>query len=429
MIEQIVRGPLLIPSGDGKVAFHPDGALAADRNGILEFAGDWSELKQQLPASPPPVRLSDGTMLPPLLDIHTHISQHPIRGRFVEGVPENAPGGRLLAGLKRNVYPAETRCHDRAHAEQIIADFRNDALAAGVVGGAAYMTVSASAAEAALAALPETWSVGMVLMNQNCPGDLRTDEANLERDMTRLAERFGRRCIVTDRFAVAVTSPLRKRAVKFADRFGLRTQTHLNEQIGEKQWIEKELYPQAESYTAVYRDDGLLNHQCILAHCIQMTASEWPILVQSGSVIAHCPTSNLLLGSGIMSLDRVIEHKIPYAIATDVGASPTVSMLAEMGRFLQVHTGRSVWATPAEALFRATLAPALVLGLDEKLGQMEPGRPMSFIEVRSRNSGVAATADEAIRGLIPGNLDNPESSVTRVTLMGKPVYELRDRHA
>jgi guanine deaminase len=269
----------------------------------------------------------------------------------------------------------------------------------------------------------------MVLMNQNCPDNLRTDEANLQRDVTRLARRFGRRFIITDRFAVAVTSPLRQQAVKLAERFGLRTQTHLNEQVGEKQFIEKELYPKSESYTAVYRDDGLLNHQCILAHCIQMKASEWPILVESESVIAHCPTSNLLLGSGIMSLDRVIEHKIPYAIATDVGASPTVSLLAEIGRFLQVHAGRSGRATSGEALFRATLAPARILGLGESLGRLEAGRPMSFIEVRGGDSTGGVTADEAIRALIPGNLDDPRPAVVRVTLMGKPVFEMRGGHA
>jgi guanine deaminase len=429
MIEQIVRGPLLIPREDGSVLFYPDGALAGDKQGMLQFAGDWADLKGKLPSDPPAIRQSDGAMLPPLLDVHTHISQHPIRGRFVEGVPEDAPGGRLLAGLKRNVYPAEARCRDEAHAAKVVQDFLADTLAHGVVGGAAYMTVSAMATETALATLPQSWSVGMVLMNQNSPADLRTDERALEQDVARLAGRFGRRLIITDRFAVAVTSPLRKQAVKLAATLGLRTQTHLNEQVGEKQLIENELYPDAASYTAVYRDDGLLNHQCILAHCIQMKASEWPILVESNSVIAHCPTSNLLLGSGVMPLDEVMEHKIPYAIATDVGASPTVSMLAEMRRFLQVHAGRSSHATAGEALFRSTLAPARILGLEQEMGRLETGRPMSFIEVRANNTTGNTGANEAIRRLLPSNPDNPERTVRRVTLAGKTVFEARGRDA
>ena len=240
---------------------------------------------------------------PPLLDIHTHIPQHPIRGKFAEGVSAHTPGGLLLNALKRNVFPAEIRCNAIDHARATIESFLADTLSHGVVGGAAYMTVSAAATEIALETLPPTWSVGLVLMNQNCPEDLRTDEPNLERDIASLASRFGTRFIVTDRFAVATNTPLRKRAVALAKQFALRTQTHLNEQHGEKHFVEKELYADAASYTDVYFRDGLLtagllDHRCIVAHCIHMRPDEWSILARTNSVIAHCPTSNLLLESG-----------------------------------------------------------------------------------------------------------------------------------
>jgi guanine deaminase len=430
MLDQIIRGPLLIPSDDGRVTFFRDGALASDARGTIQFAGDWNELQKQLPADHPPARQSLGTMLPPLLDIHTHIPQHPIRGRFADGVPDNAPGGKLLNALRKNVFPAEARCGNNDYTRKVVADFLADTLAHGVVGGAAYMTVSAAATEIALELLPSTWSVGLVLMNQNTPPDLLTDEPNLEADITRLAARFGKRFIVTDRFAVAVTSPLRKRAALLAGKLGLRTQTHLNEQPAEKQFVERDLYPKSASYTAVYQEDGLLDHHCILAHCIHQTPPEWPIITQTNSVIAHCPTSNLLLGSGLMSLDSVIEKQIPYALATDVGASPTVSMLAEMGRFLQVHEGKTSRATPTEALYRSTLAPAKILGLN--MGDLKPGQPMSFIEVQSVSSSSPSPSTlgegrgegliDPIAALLPINLDVPEMSIRRVTLAGRTVF-------
>jgi guanine deaminase len=423
VLEQVVRGPLLVPRPGGTVAFFADGALAADAGGVLRFAGDWKKLSEDLPAGVP-VRGSDGILLPPLIDIHTHVPQHPIRGRFVEGVAADAPEGRLLAGLRRNVFPAEARCRDRAYAERVTREFLADTLAHGVVGGAAYMTPSVDAAEVALSVLPETWGVGQVLMDRNCPPDLCTDDASVEADAERLAGRFGRRVIVTDRFAVAVSTPLRRRASALAARLGLRTQTHLNEQPAEKRLVERTLYPDAASYTDVYRRDGLLDHRCIAAHCVHMTGPEWSILRDSSTAIAHCPTSNLLLGSGVMNLDEAIDRGIAYALGTDVGASPTVSMLAEMARFLQVHAGRSARATPAEALHRATLAPAEILGLDRELGRLEPGRPMSFIEVEPA-SQVAPTAsvDAVIGSLLPVNLDAPAESVRRVTLGGQVVFE------
>jgi guanine deaminase len=332
------------------------------------------------------------------------------------------------------VFPAEARCADESIATRVAEAFLRDTLAQGVVGGAAYMTPSTVATEAALAILPQTWSVGLVGMNQNCPPDLRTDEPNLEADYEQLVKRFGKRVIATDRFAVAVNSPLRRRISAIALKLGLRTQTHLNEQVGEKSFVETELYPGVGTYTKVYNQDGLLDHACILAHCIQMMRDEWSIVRDTGSVIAHCPTSNLLLGSGVMSLDDVLERGIPYAIATDVGASPTVSMLAEMGRFLEVHDGHSTRATPSEALYRATLAPAGILGLDASLGRLAVGRPASFIEVRPANGDTLTSPDvrrpdDVIERLIPADLDSPAPRVSRVTLDGRVVFEGRSVHA
>jgi guanine deaminase len=434
VIERIVRGSLLIPR-EGGVDYHAEGALAIDSRGVLAYAGAWTGLGDRLGADPPPVRASDGVMIPPLLDVHTHVPQHPIRGRFCEGVGDCEPGGKLLNGLRRNVFPAEASCADESVATRVAEAFLRDTLAHGVVGGAAYMTPSAVATEAALSVLPEAWSVGLVGMNQNCPPDLRTDEPNLETDYVRLVTRFGRRVIATDRFAVAVNSPLRRQISAIAGKLGLRTQTHLNEQVGEKAFVEMDLYPGVGKYAEVYRRDGLLDHACILAHCIHMLDGEWSIVRDTGSVIAHCPTSNLLLGSGVMSLNDVVERGIPYAIATDVGASPTVSMLAEMGRFLEVHDGRSARATPSEALYRATLAPAEILGLDASLGRLVAGRPASFVEVRPAAGDVFTAlagvrrADDVIQRLIPTDLDSPAPSVSRVTLGGRVVFEGGTVHA
>jgi guanine deaminase len=464
MFDQIVRGPLLVPQEDGLVQFYEDGALAADARGILQFVGNYSELDSEFGTGQEPVvRQSDGIMMPPLLDIHIHIPQHPIRGRFVEGVPENAPGGKLLAGLHRNVFPVEAECAVAERAEKVVRQFLVDTLSHGVVGGAAYMTVSVIATEIALTLLPETWSVGLVMMNQNCPENLRTDEKTFDEDVKRLAKKFGRRLIVTDRFAVAVNTPLRKRASNLAGQFGLRTQTHLNEQIAEKAFVENTLYPHAASYTDVYRKDGLLDHQCIAAHCIQMTGDEWGMLRDSGGVIAHCPTSNFLLGSGVMSLDEVIARKIPFAIATDVGASPTVSMLAEMKRFMAVHAGRSIRATAVEAVYRATLAPAEMLGISSTVGSLKIGSPMSFIEVvaapslgtpgegwgegESERREISSARnhphptvpelkvdrekgpESVIQSLMPEDVNQPASTVERVTMAGETVFERRPAHA
>lgn len=397
MPERIIRGPILNPEGPGRVAFWPDGALLTGADGRLRFAGAWQDLERRLGSSEVPVTRAAGIITPPFLDCHTHIPQFPIRGHFTDGLPDHLREGRLLAGLERNVFPQEARCADEEYAEAVVRDFAEAALSQGVVGGAAYMTVHAAAARTALRLMPTDWSVGLVLMNQHCPSYLRTDEEALEHDACALAAEFGPRLILTDRFAVSVDTPLRRRGVALSERLGLRMQTHLNEQRAEKALVENVLYPGYGGYTDVYRQDGLLDRAPLLAHCIQMRSEEWAMLVRDGVAVAHCPTSNTLLGSGTMPLDEVRGRGLPYALCTDVGASPTPSMLAEMSQFLRVHHGRSDWATPSESLFRATLAPAEILGLDGDIGSFAVGKPLSYIEVEADLTGLASeTADKVI---------------------------------
>ncbi|MGB7156850.1 MAG: amidohydrolase family protein [Tepidisphaeraceae bacterium] len=460
---QTILGPILNPRADGTVEFIPDGAMSGDDSGKIDYIGPAATLPKSLArgersrtASSRPQRRTDNVITPPFLDAHIHIPQHPIRGRFVEGVGGNPPEGRLIAGLNRNVFPAEARCADPHVAQQVVDTFLADTLANGVVGGSAYMTTHVAAAGVALERLPKAWSVGLVLMNQNCPPALCTDEAALDAAVKELAEDFGNRFIVTDRFAVAVSTPLRKRAVALAAKHGLRMQTHLNEQLREKQLVETTLYPEYANYTDVYRRDGLLDRDPILAHCVRMSDEEFDVIAEKRSCVAHCPTSNTLLGSGIMPLDEVVSRGIDYSICTDVGASPTVSILAEMAQFLKVQAGRSRYATPSEALFRATLAPARIMHLDREIGSFAIGKPLSFIEIACGPIPPVARTDDvvlmllgrpAVTTLLRGALDelqragldagpalglverdvndtaiSLESHVRRVTLAGDVVY-------
>src|SRR4051812_30128958 len=239
---QTILGPILNPRPDGSVDFIEDGGMSCDADGTITFIGSRNALPPSLASS----RKSTGLILPPFVDAHIHIPQHPIRGHFMDGVDENPENGRLLAGLNRNVFPAEAKCASRDVAEQIVADFARDTLAQGVIGGAAYMTVHSNATDIALSRLSDFWRVGLVLMEQNCPDYLRVDAQHVDAQMKMLAEKFGERHIVTDRFAVAVGSDLRRRAAQLARDLGVGTQTHLNEQLREKAFVEETLYPQYE---------------------------------------------------------------------------------------------------------------------------------------------------------------------------------------
>ena len=413
---QVIFGPLLNPRPDGSVAYVREGAIACDADGIITYAGRADAVPSPGFFSRKPAgRRSEGILLPPFLDAHTHIPQHPIRGHFLDGVAAHPTEGRLMAGLNRNVFPAEAKCADISVAEQVIDAFARDTLAQGVVGGAAYMTIHRDATHLALQRLGEFWFVGLVLMERNCPANLRVDPPAVIDQMRELAQAFGKRFIVTDRFAVTAGSDLRRRASALAQQLGLRTQTHLNEQLTEKWLVERELYPQYDHYTDVYYRDGLLHARAILAHCIHDTPGELELVARTDSAIAHCPTSNTLLCSGIMPLDDIHSHGIEYAICTDVGASPSTSMLAEMAQYLKVHAGRSNRATPEEALYRCILAPAQVLDIDDRIGSFDVGKPMSFIEVQAFDH--YDSADETIRQGLLGMTADPALSPSLQTAL------------
>jgi guanine deaminase len=405
---QAIRGPVLNPLPEAGVEYFADGLLVGDGRGRIVAVGRCDEVAARLNLDAAAVPQSLGIILPPLLDAHIHIPQHPIRGHFADGIGADPPGGRLLASLERNVFPAEGRCEAPAHARHVVAEFLADTLAQGVIGGAAYMTVHPRATRLALEQLPDTWSVGLVLMNRHCPEFLRTDEASLAADVADLARDFGRRLIVTDRFAVSVDSPLRRRGVAIAKQHGLRMQTHLDEQRAEKRLVEEVLYPAAGSYTAVYAADGLLDCEPILAHCIHLRPEEVELIAASRSAVAHCPVSNTLLGSGVMPLATIRAAGVPYALCTDVGASPTTSLFCEMAQFLKVHATEPE-ATPEEALRLVTIAPATILGLADRIGRFAPGMEWSFVEVAPAGAARPATAREAI---LEGLLGMTEADLT-----------------
>lgn len=406
----VLRGPILLPKRDRTIEFIPDGVLAGDDSGRIAFVGAWPAFVTQH-GEPDDVERASGLILPPMIDLHTHVPQHPIRGHFCDGVPNDAEGGRLLAGLNKNVFPAEERFDDLEYARRIVDAFAADTLSNGVVGGSVFLTVHAEAAFDAMHRLGDLWHGGLVLMDQNCPPDLRNGPY-VQPDLRNLAESLGKRLVVTDRFAVATSAGLRQYGASIAREFELFTQTHLNEQLAEKDFVENMLYPDAESYTHVYLRDGLLDTRPILAHCIHMTEPEWSILQSRQAVVAHCPTSNALLGSGIMPLDDLAGRDIDYAICTDVGASPTTSLLTEMAIYLLVHRGRNTHATACEALWRTTLGPATILGIDTKAGTFEVGGELTYIVAGDRPPAGVLSAEDVIRRNLLGLADFAPSSTT-----------------
>ncbi len=148
------------------------------------------------------------------------------------------------------------------------------------------------------------------------------------------------------------------------------------------------LFPEAASYTDVYRRARVLGPKSLLAHAIYLSPLERQVLADSGSALCHCPTSNLFLKSGLMPLHELMNMGLRVGLGSDVAGGPTLNPFEVMRSTIYVHNVRRfVQASPMEdltpvtALYLATLGGAQALHLEDKIGSLEPGKEADFIVV------------------------------------------------
>ncbi len=131
---------------------------------------------------------------------------------------------------------------------------------------------------------------------------------------------------------------------------------------------------------------GLLNSTVTLAHCVHLNAAEIKLLTAYGCSIAHCPSSNLKLASGIAPIAEYVKNGINVGLGTDGAASNNrLDMFAEMRLAALLAKGQSDDATAIsahQALAMATINGAKALGLSDKIGSIEVGKLADLTAVR-----------------------------------------------
>ena len=165
---------------------------------------------------------------------------------------------------------------------------------------------------------------GKVMMDRHAPEKLTDTVDQGESESRSLIEMWhgkGRnRYVITPRFAIScsreqlqVAGHLHK---QYPDTY---IQTHLSENRDEIESV-LSLYPDCRDYLEVYERAGLVTERSVFGHCIHLSDSECHRLLNAGSVVAHCPTSNLFLGSGLFDMKQVNDIGMKTVLATDVGA-------------------------------------------------------------------------------------------------------------
>jgi guanine deaminase len=160
-----------------------------------------------------------------------------------------------------------------------------------------------------------------------------------------------------------------------------------------------ELFPEARSYLDVYARAGLLHRRSVLAHGIWLDDADRAVLRDSGAQIAHSPSSNLFLGSGLFDWRAAEASGTAVSLASDVGGGTSLEMLATLADAYKVQAMAGQRLTAWKALHAATRGSALALGLADEIGTLEPGRLADVCVWDWASEPVAARRMAVARGL------------------------------
>ena len=336
-------------------------------------------------------------ILPGFIDTHVHSPQIDVIASY---------GTELLDWLTTHTFPAEARHADIAHTEATASFFLDALLAHGTTAAVVFPTVHKASVNALFAAA-ETRGMrviaGKVLMDRNAPEGLRDDVVSGERDMEELIARWHGRArlayAVTVRFA-ATSSPeqLALAGHLCAADPSLYMQTHVAENRAEVRWI-KELFPEARSYLDVYAQAGLLNARAVFAHGIWLDDADRAALAAAGAQIAHSPSSNLFLGSGLFGWRAAEAAGVNVSLASDVGGGTSLSMLRNMADAYKIQALGGERLTAWKALHAATRGAAHALGLGDEIGSLDVGSTADVCIWDRAVGPVAARRDAVARSL------------------------------
>ena len=342
-------------------------------------------------------------LMPGFIDTHVHCPQLDVIASYGTG---------LLDWLNTYTFPAELRHAHPAVATEGAARFLDALLAHGTTSAVVFATVHKVTAEALFEAAAQRGMrivTGKVLMDRHAPPGLLDEVHGAERDCEDLIQRFhgrGRNSVaVTVRFAATSTPEQLAMAGALCRRHGgpggVFMQTHVAENRDEVRWI-AELYPEARSYLDVYQRHGLLHERAVLAHGIWLDAQDRALLRDSGAQIAHSPSSNLFLGSGLFDWAAAVATPHKVSMATDVGGGTSLSMPRTLAEAYKVQALLGQTLSAWTALHSATRGAADALGLAHEIGHLDPGALADLVLWDWGVGSVATHRDAMARGAVPG---------------------------
>jgi len=445
-----LRARIVSPLAGGGTLDLADGLVEVGPGGRISTVGPATDAgAERLDGA---IDLRPWVVMPGMVDLHVHLPQVPNAG-LGYALP-------LLDWLDRLTFPTERSWADPSVAEGLAPAIFRSFAAAGTTTVLAYGVVYEAAMDAAFRAAEGHGIraiLGKVMMDRVTydrtiePSSILSRTLRESRD---LAERWhgadGGRLgyAVTPRFAVSCTAELLSEAASLAESLGCWWQTHVAEDRAEIAEVAR-LFPESRDYVDVYDRAGGLGPQSILAHAIHLSPREQARIAETGTRIAHCPTSNLFLGAGVMPLTERLGAGIAVGLGSDVSGGPELSLFGVMRTGAYAQQARRAFASdaatgagspgaadpavrgdaaaaapagadasplgPLDWLRLGTLEGARALGLETSIGSIEVGKEADLIAVDPDRT--APLGPELERD---GLLDDTASLVGRLIFRADP---------
>lgn len=238
------------------------------------------------------------------------------------------------------------------------------------------------------------------------PVSVVEDETSILADCKRVAESYHDpasysmcRIFLAAASLFSVTPRLMPALAQLAGEHGLRLHTHLAERASEVDFCLRNfgLRP-----VEVMRKFGWLGSNVWFAHCVHLSHDEIMLLAATGTGVAHCPTANMRLGSGIAPIRAMLDAGVKVGLASDGSASnDSGHMMAEVRQAMllqRVNAGPAA-LTAREALRMATRGGAAVLGREE-IGSLVSGKAADLIGVRLDGLSFAGAQVDPLAALV-----------------------------
>ena len=409
---------------DNSLSLNQGGAIIIE-NGVIIALTSASDARKNYPEAV--IEDCSGYLLSPgFVDCHIHFPQYHVIASY---------GEQLLEWLNKYTFPTEMKFHDRDYADKIAPLFLQELFKNGTSSAAVYCTSHAHSADA-LFTQAQKYNMrllaGKVWMDRNAPPALCDSAQSAYDDAKQGIKTWhnnGRnQYVLTPRFAPTSTeAQLEAAGSLWAEYPDLIMQTHLSENKNECAWVQ-ELFPNSKDYLDVYDKYGLLKKGGIFGHGIYLSEDEKQRIYDADAAIAHCPTSNMFIGSGLFPLFDCKQNNRPLRIglATDVGGGSSFSMFATMRCAYEVAQLLGNKLHPYQAWYMATLGSANALHIDDKVGNIQVGMEADIIAldlqstplIAEKMSQINTLAEQLFAHIILGD----ERAIKATYIAGECVY-------